>query len=126
MEKMGEVVRITGDYAEVLIKKESACSENCASCGMCDSDKIRKALVYNECNAVIGDKVEIFLESWKAVFLSLITFVLPIVIFFVSFIFVENELILALIFALGFVISAYVANVLAKKKYFMSKACKKK
>ncbi len=124
MEKMGEVVAVNGDYAEVVIKKESSCGENCASCGMCDMDKMRKALVYNECGANVGDCVEIFLESWKTVLLSVITFILPIMIFSFSFIFIKNELILAIIFVAGFILSAYIANTLAKRKNFMSKAIK--
>ena len=125
MEKIGEVIAVEGCLAEVLIKKESACSENCASCGMCDMSKVRKAKVYNECGAAVGDTVEIYLESWKTVLLSFITFILPIIIFSLSFVIVKNELALAAIFVTGFIISAYVANALAKRKEFMSKALKK-
>lgn len=126
MEKIGEVIAVEGCLAEVLIKKESACSENCASCGMCDMSKVRKAKVYNECSAVVGDTVEIYLESWKTILLSFITFILPIIIFTLSFALIKNELILAAIFVAGFIISAYIANTLAKRKSFMSKACKKR
>lgn len=125
MEKTGEVISVNGCFAEVLIKKESACSESCASCGMCDMSKVRKAKVVNECNAKAGDTVEIFLESWKTVLLSVITFILPIIIFALSFAVLKNELLLVLIFIIGFVISAYIANALAKRKYFMSRALKK-
>ena len=122
MEKIGEVVSVNGDYAEVVIKKESACGENCASCGMCDVSKLRKVTVKNECMAGVGDTVEIFLESWKTIFLAVITFVLPIALFFASFFFLENELISALVLAFGFVICAYLANIIAKSKAFVSKA----
>ena len=88
--------------------------------------KIRKARVYNECSAVVGDTVEIYLESWKTILLSFITFILPIIIFTLSFALVKNELILAAIFVTGFIVSAYIANTLAKRKSFMSKACKKR
>ena len=125
MEKIGEVVSVNGDYAEVVIKKESACGENCASCGMCDMSKLRKVKVLNEDDAKVGDEVEVFLDSRKSLLLAIITFILPLIIFFVSFIFTENELVLAVVFILGFVLSASVANLLAKKKSFMSKAVKK-
>ena len=125
MEKIGEVVSVNGDYAEVVIKKESACGENCASCGMCDMSKLRKVKVLNEDDAKVGDEVEIFLDSRKSLLLAIITFILPLIIFFVSFIFTKNELVLAVVFILGFVLSASVANLLAKKKSFMSKAVKK-
>ena len=125
MEKTGEVISVFGDFVEVLIKKESACSENCASCGMCDMSKVRKAKVVNECDAGEGDTVEIFLESWKTVLLSVITFILPIMIFLLAFIFIKNELVLASVFILGFIISAYIANALAKCKIFISRAVKK-
>ena len=125
MEKIGEVVSVNGDYAEVVIKKESACGENCASCGMCDLSKLRKVKVLNEDDAKVGDEVEVFLDSRKSLLLAIITFILPLIIFFVSFIFTENELVLAVVFILGFVLSASVANLLAKKKSFMSKAVKK-
>ncbi len=121
MNQIGEVSSVKGDFAEVIIKKESSCGENCASCGMCDNSKIRKVTVYNECGANVGDRVEIFLESWKTITLALITFILPLVLFFCSFSFVENELISALILVLSFVVSSCTANIMAKSKTFVSK-----
>ena len=126
MEKIGEVISVQGEYAEVLIKKESACSESCASCGMCDMSKVRKAKVYNECGAKVGETVEVFLESWKTVLLSVITFILPIIFFAVSYFFVKNGLLLTLVFIAGFILSSLIANALAKRKSFMSKAVNKK
>ena len=121
MNQIGEVSSVKGDFAEVIIKKESACGENCASCGMCDMSKLRKVTVYNECGAKVGDRVEIVLESWKALTLAAITFILPLVIFLCSFMFMKNELLAAGIFVLAFIISANSANILAKSKTFRSR-----
>ena len=121
MEQFGTVSEIKGDFAEIVIKKESSCGENCASCGMCDTSKIRRILVLNECAVEKGDRVKIYLESYKTVILSLITYILPLVIFFVSFVFVKSELMLALIFVSAFLICAFISNLLAKCKGFKSK-----
>ena len=121
MEQFGTVSEIKGDFAEVIIKKESSCGENCASCGMCDTSKMRKVLVLNECGAEKGNRVKIYLESYKTVILSLVTYILPLIIFFVSFIFVKNELVLALVFVSAFLICAFISNLLARCKGFRSK-----
>lgn len=121
MNQIGEVSSVNGDFAEVIIKKESGCGENCASCGMCDMSKLRKVTVYNECGAKVGDRVKIVLESWKALTLAAITFILPLVIFLCSFMFLENELLSAGIFVLAFILSANSANILAKSKTFRSR-----
>lgn len=121
MEQFGTVSEIKGKYAEVVIKKESSCGDNCASCGMCDTSKMRKVLVLNECDAEKGDRVKIYLESCKTVILSLVTYILPLIIFFVSFVFVKNELALTLIFISAFLICAFISNLLAKCKSFRSK-----
>ena len=121
MNQIGEVSSVNGDFAEVIIKKESGCGENCASCGMCDMSKLRKVTVYNECGAKVGDRVKIVLESWKALTLAAITFILPLVIFLCSFMFLKNELLSAGIFVLVFILSANLANILAKSKTFRSR-----
>lgn len=121
----GKIIELKGKYAVAVIKKESSCGENCASCGMCDTSKLRKVLVLNECGAKVGEEIEIFLESYKTVILALITYLLPLIIFFVSAAFVWHELISALILIASFVLCAFAANFLAKRKNFMSKIKRK-
>ncbi|MDO5479240.1 MAG: SoxR reducing system RseC family protein [Clostridia bacterium] len=125
MTQNGKIIELKGEYAVAVIKKESSCGENCASCGMCDTSKMRKIEILNECGAAVGEEIEIFLESYKTVILALITYLLPLVIFFTSALFVSHELISALILVIAFVLCAFLANILAKRKSFMSRAKRK-
>ena len=122
MIQKGEILEVNGEFAVAMVKKESSCSDSCASCGMCDTSKIRKVKVLNEEGLKVGDEVRLLIETGKTIFLALITYILPLVIFFFSFGFSENELLSALIFILAFLACSFFANFLAGKKKFMTRA----
>jgi positive regulator of sigma E activity len=63
MEKAYGIVKKTkGEYASVSIKRDSMCSDNCASCGLC-SMKETVVTVKNSVNAQAGEKVVVTMES---------------------------------------------------------------
>ncbi len=62
MEKTGTVTKKNGNIAEILIKRDSACGENCAACGLCKNNELRiKLAVSPEINE--GDKVRLLSED---------------------------------------------------------------
>ena len=66
MEKVyGIVKEIKGEYASVSIKRDSMCSDNCASCGLC-SMRETVVTVKNPLNAKAGQKVAVTMESGGA------------------------------------------------------------
>ncbi len=124
MLQKGKIIEKDGDFAIAVIKKEGSCADSCASCGMCDSSKLRKVKVLNSDNADLEEEVTLSLESGKIIFLALLTYILPLVIFFLSFLIIDNELLSAALLLLSFFICSAAANLLAKNKSFMTKAKK--
>lgn len=62
MEKTGTVVKKNGNIAEILIKRDSACGENCAACGLCSNNELRiKLAVSPEINE--GDMVRLLTKD---------------------------------------------------------------
>lgn len=78
MEERARVVFTDGDTAKVVLKRSSACGENCAKCKGCTSE-----MTYVEAKNLIGAKVgqEVILEMKSGMFLGvvLITYVLPLI-----------------------------------------------
>lgn len=122
MVQRGEILEVNGEFAVAMVKKESSCADSCASCGMCDTSKIRKVKVLNEDELKVGEEVSLLIESHKTIFLALVTYILPLIIFFTSFAFLDNELFSALIFIFAFFVCSHFANFLAGKKKFMTRA----
>ncbi len=122
MIQKGKIIERDGFFAVAVVKKESSCADSCANCGMCDASALRKIRVINEDNCEVGDEVTLFLESGKIISLAAVTYILPLVFFFLSFAFLKNELLCALVLLLAFFICAAFGNLLAKNKAFMTRA----
>lgn len=58
MEKLGKVIGLKGSIAEIQIKRDSACGENCAACGLCANRELTVTLPVGE-DIRIGDTVRL-------------------------------------------------------------------
>jgi len=78
MEERARVVFTDGNIAKVVLKRSSACGDNCAQCKGCSP-----GMTYVEAKNLIGAKVgqEVILEMKSGMFLGavLITYVLPLI-----------------------------------------------
>ncbi len=76
MPEIGQVVEIEGNKVVVKLKRTEACAK-CRACtvGMQSQDMIIKA--YNNCEAKIGDSVEIVLEEADFVTAVMISYGIP-------------------------------------------------
>lgn len=80
MEKaFGEVNKIKGDMAEVLIERGSMCGENCSSCGMCEKRKY-KILAKNNVGAKAGDKVVLGVSASRGLKAATLVYAVPVII----------------------------------------------
>lgn len=62
MEKIGRVVRISGNIAEITITRDSACGENCAACGLCQNRELTVKLSVPN-GIAVGDTVRLCTED---------------------------------------------------------------
>lgn len=78
MEIIGKVIAVDGNMAEVIVRRVSACGENCATCkGSCETTSV-KAMAENLAGAGVGDLVKIESESSAVVRAALILYMIPI------------------------------------------------
>ncbi len=120
MRTWAKVISAEGEYAVVEIKKTSACTGDCDSCGSCEKQRLVKARVINKCGALPGENVYISLSSGKAFFLAALSYILPIVIFFIFAAISENEIVAAAALPISFLLCSVVADFISKTKRFMS------
>lgn len=109
-----------GDFAVAEVEKKSACTGECSSCASCKSGKKVMVRVINKCGAEPGETVYITLPAAKAFILAAMTYILPLVIFFVASVFLKSEIAQAAVLLASFAVMAVSANLLAKRKCFMS------
>jgi sigma-E factor negative regulatory protein RseC len=78
MEIIGTVVAVDGNMAEVVVRRVSACGENCANCkGSCETTTA-KTVAENLAGAGVGDLVKIESESSAVIRAALILYMIPI------------------------------------------------
>ncbi len=59
MEKYGVVTSILENFAEVTIIRDSACGENCSSCGLCENNRTMTVKIKNNGEFKKGDKIKL-------------------------------------------------------------------
>ncbi len=64
MEKLGTVTKINGEFAEITVRRDSACGENCAACGLC-ANRDMTVCVKNTDGLCVGDSVRLLAEDKK-------------------------------------------------------------
>ncbi len=78
MEKIGTVVKVYHDTADVMIMRASSCGENCAMCkGACTPTR-RVVGVKNTAGACVGDKVIIMLPDKNVLLAAFFVYIVPI------------------------------------------------
>lgn len=80
MRKTGTVVDIDGEYVIAAIKRQSACGENCVSCGACrrGTENVR---ALNAANAKKGDTVEIEMSEKQVLNAAFFVYIIPLLMF---------------------------------------------
>ena len=127
MREEGFVKAVFGDNCEIIIKRKTACGENCASCKAGCEAREQVCVAENRIGANVGDRVLIEIESTKVLKSAFLVYILPILVFLTVFIAVSevggNELYSALasVFASGVVFLGVTAYAKRHKKEYISK-----
>ncbi len=80
MESIGTVISTDGNSATVVVKRVSACGENCADCmGSCETTTI-KSIAENKAGAVVGDTVKIESNTTDVLRVVFILYMVPILV----------------------------------------------
>ena len=84
MKQLGEVISEQGGKAYLVIKRVSACGENCASCKGCQNSTV-KITAENPLGAKAGQKVIVESKSSGILFTAFLVYILPILLMFLSY-----------------------------------------
>ena len=123
MEQCGAVKRIKGQYAEVEVKRSTAC-ESCSAAHVCPSGR-KDAVVRarNDAGAAVGDRVRLETPSGSVLKYAFAVFVFPLLLALAAFLAVsafagETAAILSALggFALAFLIVFFTLERSAKKR----------
>lgn len=94
----GVVTEKSEKSVKVKIERNSACGENCASCGMCPGTE-QIVEVENCTNADVGDMVLVEMKSKNVLKAAFLVYILPLILlvfgYFVAGIFTESDVICA-------------------------------
>lgn len=87
MEQVARVLEVKGDQVKILVQRKTACGHDCSKCGGCGGAENRPLVGYarNDAGAQAGDMVEIFSEEGTVVKRAFITYMIPLVVFFVAY-----------------------------------------
>ena len=84
MQRTGTVRELNADFAKVVIKRQTACGENCANCGGC-SEKYNEITAKNSIGALVGDTVVVEMEDKTVLSAAFWVYIFPLIIFFVGY-----------------------------------------
>ena len=118
MQMTGTVRKAEGGIAYVVVKRQSACGENCGNCSGC-KDKTNEVIAKNTMGALAGDSVVVSMESKKVLMAAFLFYIMPLIIFFCSYgiVYVLKLLELyCIIFALGIAFIYYILLYFYDKK----------
>lgn len=90
MREEGIVKREFGELCEVIVRRKTACGDNCASCGGACKMNFQQVTAKNQVGAKAGDSVIIEMESKKVLLSAFLVYILPVLVFFVSFFAVQK------------------------------------
>lgn len=85
MKEEGFVKTVSKETCEVIIKRKTACGENCASCKATCSAKEQVCVAVNLAGAKVGDKVMVEMDSAKVLKSAFLVYILPILVFLTVF-----------------------------------------
>lgn len=81
MQMTGTVRMVQGECAYVVVKRQSACGENCGNCSGC-KDKSNEILAKNNIGAKAGDSVLVSMETKKVLMAAFLFYMMPLILFF--------------------------------------------
>lgn len=84
MQRTGTVRETEGEFAKVVIKRQTACGENCGNCGGC-SENYNEIIAKNNMGAVCGDTVLVEMDDKTVLLAALWVYIYPLIIFFVTY-----------------------------------------
>lgn len=82
MTKFGYVSKIEKGQTYVITECESACGHDCSTCSSECRSCLRECLAVNDIGAKTGDRVEMSVDDAKIVMLSFVVYMLPLLVFF--------------------------------------------
>lgn len=88
MTQIATVKRLMGNQkAEVLVRRQSACGHDCASCGGCGPESAAQVTVVadNALGARLGDTVQVESESGRVLGMAAALYLVPLVLLFVGY-----------------------------------------
>ncbi len=78
---------LDGGKALVLVRRMSACGENCASCSAgCGEKNKATVIALNRISANVGDEVVISSKTSKILSAAFMAYILPLLLFFIAYI----------------------------------------
>ncbi|MFI3226905.1 MAG: SoxR reducing system RseC family protein [Clostridia bacterium] len=111
---------IDENHAEIVVTRQSACGDNCASCSGCSKPTYKAvAVAKNPVGAQVGDVVNVKSETLTVIKGAAFVYILPLILFFVFYAvssqFLQSEGICGAIGVVGFAIGIYFAGLYSKK-----------
>lgn len=85
MKEEGFVKSTSDNICEVIIKRKTACGENCGSCKGACKLKLQSVKARNDIGAKSGDYVAIEMDSKNVLLSAFLVYVLPLVLFLLSY-----------------------------------------
>ena len=85
MKKRGEIISLNGETAKVRIQRDSACG----NCHKCDEGKAKEIVALNRVGGVVGDTVEIEMESSTVLGAAALVYIIPLFLFIIAYFAVE-------------------------------------
>lgn len=81
MKEEGIVKTVKGDTCEAVVRRKTACGDNCASCKGACRMQFQTVKVKNNVGAKAGDTVEIEMENKKVFLSAFFVYILPLLVF---------------------------------------------
>ena len=85
MREEGVVKRELGELCEAVVRRKTACGDNCASCGGACKMNFQSVTAKNPAGAKAGDNVIIEMDGKKVILSAFLVYILPILVFIISF-----------------------------------------
>ena len=85
MKETGIVKSVEGELCTCIVKRKSACGENCASCKASCANREHTFVAKNLAGAVAGDTVIIEMGTKKVLASAFLVYILPLVAFLLGF-----------------------------------------
>ena len=120
MTEEGIVKRTDGEFCEVVVRRKTACGDNCASCGGSCKMNFQSVSAKNPIGAKAGDAVIIEMDSKKVLFSAFLTYILGLMVFIIVFYLVRtacNSDKIALLSALPPTALTYLLTVLYDRRH---------